>query len=883
MEIQKISIRIIIFDIHRKKNEGKLVNGTPEEQYIYYTQTLLRDSANINALFSEFPELSRLIDLKVNSIHLSKAEILKHLEQDKDSIIDLFCGGRPFSCAVSLKFTGDPHRGGKQAARLELDNGAVLYYKPHSLKQNIRYQQIYQYLCHQCGIACKNVQYLSYADHGWEENIENKSCSTKKEVQNYYFRMGIHLFIGYALSATDLHGENIIAHGEHPVIIDMETYPGYSINTKEGSAEEKIETILSDSVIHTGMLPVLTWGEGSSTVILSAMSSGESITTPFQVPVVKNRNTSNICIEYEPAKFQIKECIVRLNEKKIRPGEYVGELIDGFQAAYQATLTDQKVKEMMSGFFDDRARVVLRQTQQYHMYEVLSFHPDFMTDRKKRKALFSTMHKKGERTLQKQIRDYEADSLLELDIPYFELEGDSKNLYSADGRCFKNYFPEEPRKAWETHMKKLCKKDLERQCDLIRLSMAMVGQPVRKDFPVYPPQKVSWDASLLKNQIDVIVSRICQSAVIAGTDINWISMKFYDHSRWSFSSAGMYLYGGISGIAVLLAKYLSIFQNEAAANVFHLTVQKLKRHTKAFSQSSEAPVKTGLLEGEGSIVFSYFLLYQITKDREFLDLAKEHFLCMKKYIRQDTGSDVFSGISGAIITALFLYRETGNDLFLKEAVLTEKLLWERRVRQDHGIGWIVEGANVPFAGMAHGNSGILVAYAFLYETTKNPQYLRKIHPILQYEDSLYNDNMGNWLDLRHGKDTLQTMNAWCHGAPGILLARLKLEKHLKASIICKDIERCVRALFSNPGTDSLCLCHGLSGNIWIMRQYLKIHKNAALSFIYEKHCIFLLQILAQQDIWNPTETLNPALMNGISGAACVLIELYQEHFKGDCL
>ena len=26
----------------------------------------------------------------------------------------------------------------------------------------------------------------------------------------------------------------------------------------------------------------------------------------------------------------------------------------GFQAAYQATLTDQKVKEMMSGFFDDR-------------------------------------------------------------------------------------------------------------------------------------------------------------------------------------------------------------------------------------------------------------------------------------------------------------------------------------------------------------------------------------------------------------------------------------------------------------------------------------------------------------------------------------------------
>ena len=55
--------------------------------------------------------------------------------------------------------------------------------------------------------------------------------------------MGIHLFLGYALGATDLHGENIIAHGEYPVIIDMETYPGYlkQQSEKDGSSvEEKI-------------------------------------------------------------------------------------------------------------------------------------------------------------------------------------------------------------------------------------------------------------------------------------------------------------------------------------------------------------------------------------------------------------------------------------------------------------------------------------------------------------------------------------------------------------------------------------------------------------------------------------------------------------------
>ena len=35
-EIEKIAIRILILDIHRKKDEGKLPKGTPEEQYIYY-------------------------------------------------------------------------------------------------------------------------------------------------------------------------------------------------------------------------------------------------------------------------------------------------------------------------------------------------------------------------------------------------------------------------------------------------------------------------------------------------------------------------------------------------------------------------------------------------------------------------------------------------------------------------------------------------------------------------------------------------------------------------------------------------------------------------------------------------------------------------------
>ena len=117
------------------------------------------------------------------------------------------------------------------------------------------------------------------------KKIENIPCKNESEVEHYYFRMGIHLFLGYALGATDLHGENIIAHGEYPVIIDMETYPGYlkQQSEKDGSSvEEKINKsnrnkIRQITVIHTGMLPVLTWGRGNSRVLISAMGTEEKI------------------------------------------------------------------------------------------------------------------------------------------------------------------------------------------------------------------------------------------------------------------------------------------------------------------------------------------------------------------------------------------------------------------------------------------------------------------------------------------------------------------------------------------------------------------------------------------------------------------------------
>ena len=98
-----------------------------------------------------------------------------------------------------------------------------------------------------------------------------------------------------------------------------------------------------------------------------------------------------------------------------------------------------------------------------------------MKDRKQREELLQVLHKKGETQLQKELRDYEIQSLLELDIPYFEIDGNSRSIFDGNGKEYQGYLPCTPYESWIEHMKQLSCQDMEQQCDYIRLSMGLLN------------------------------------------------------------------------------------------------------------------------------------------------------------------------------------------------------------------------------------------------------------------------------------------------------------------------------------------------------------------------------------------------------------------------
>ncbi len=58
--------------------------------------------------------------------------------------------------------------------------------------------------------------------YGWTEFVEAQACDTPEQVQRFYERQGGYLALLYFLEATDFHLENLIAAGEHPVLVDLE-------------------------------------------------------------------------------------------------------------------------------------------------------------------------------------------------------------------------------------------------------------------------------------------------------------------------------------------------------------------------------------------------------------------------------------------------------------------------------------------------------------------------------------------------------------------------------------------------------------------------------------------------------------------------------------
>jgi lantibiotic modifying enzyme len=140
------------------------------------------------------------------------------------------------------------------------------------------------------------------------------------------------------------------------------------------------------------------------------------------------------------------------------------------------------------------------------------------------------------------------------------------------------------------------------------------------------------------------------------------------------------------------------------------------------------------------------------------------------------------------------------------------------------------------------------------------------------------------LDTRIGakKSAVATIpkqqHAWCHGAPGIGLARLLMVKHCTDAEIKKEVETAVETTLSRAFTGSHCLCHGMLGNVELLLQATQSPLFANRSDWQARARDVSAQIV--RDIAmkgplcaNPGSLESPGLMTGLAGIGYGLLRI----------
>jgi len=114
-------------------------------------------------------------------------------------------------------------------------------------------------------------------------------------------------------------------------------------------------------------------------------------------------------------------------------------------------------------------------------------------------------------------------------------------------------------------------------------------------------------------------------------------------------------------------------------------------------------------------------------------------------------------------------------------------------------------------GFSHGAAGIAFALLCLHGACGDARFLAAAEQALDYEAAVFYQSQGNWPDFRSAQKISPVCgNTWCHGAPGIGLARVGGLSQLDTPELRRDIETALsatRAMAGTEGYDHLCCGH----------------------------------------------------------------------------
>ncbi|AJH71606.1 type 2 lantibiotic biosynthesis LanM family protein [Bacillus cereus ATCC 4342] len=882
--IGQIGLKVLITEINMARTGHLLSGETEKERYASFINEFLQDKEYIQNLFNSYPVMVRLMVETVHSTVDAMFEIVYHYAEDRDQLVAIF--GGDFNTLTSIDLgAGDTHQNGRTVAMLNFNNKRKLVYKPRSLKTDELFNELLIWI-NKKGFKkpLKNLTVLSRDEYGYQEFISGSECNTQQEVENFYYRQGGYIALFYILNSTDFHHENIIADGEYPIFIDLETLFSNSIEfnnelTDNKSAFLKLSLNIKDSVFQSLMLPVKFSDDPLIDYDLSGLGiSGELEVEPSAVNALDNVYSDQIKMVKQKVKLKEFNNTPRIKQKKTNASDYIQEIINGFTDMYKLILNNKQEFTLDNGplyaFKNTFARQVFRATEAYARFVSASIHPNYLKNGIDREGLFYYLwHGINHQPKFSRIAKYEIQDLLRTDIPYFTFKVGSTSLFNSDKIEIKDFFDKTSIDVIKEKLNKLSDIDHDQQVEFIKQSLGAIATNEQKEYNPYGYKEV--EKSLLDtkeyykdqflNEAKKIGDEIVNRAIVGDNfkDALWFGLNLDNNEQFKLSPISIDLYNGSLGIVLflgILAKETNDekYKKYAVAGLNY--IENKLAHTKLQSTSA--------FSGYSSLSYVYAYLGKIWSDQKLINQSREYINKIDSLlIKNETTYDFVGGLSGSLLVLVRLYEEF-NFTELKPIcdLIAQKLLNQASNQIK---------TNTLLTGLAHGASGYawpLLEYA--YKMDQN-HLLNDILAILNYENSKVNDNQDNWLDLREN-ESFDAPAFWCHGAGGIGISRLMMSQIIENTNINGDLQKCINVLMTKGFGTSNTLCHGDFGNLDFLLTYAQVTKNNEYIKISREIGRHVLKQKEENGQWNLDQHGDVNILGfmiGISGIGFELLRL----------
>jgi type 2 lantibiotic biosynthesis protein LanM len=809
---QPLQLSFVSWKVGRQSSLDRLLAQSGQQPpgrglYLQFVREMLHGALLPFCL--EYAALARLLATLTELWIEAHAAFLQHLIEDWSAIEETLNNGAALREVVSLvPLLSDFHHGRRAVISLQIDRLRVVY-KPRSLGIEQAYNELLFWLNeHGCPLDLKVLQVIDRGSHGWVEFVAPKPCGDTAQLERHYQRTGALLCLLYVLDAVDCHYENLIAHGEQPVLVDAETLlqhrPQSELSKRPKTAQHIGFNKMSHSVVRTAMLPA--WhleADGSAAFDFSGVGSHIEQSAPYRGLQWAHVNTDFMTLSERNLVFSLPvDHVPTLGGAATPLLNWIPAIVTGFNRTYDflmdrrtALLAPVSPLRKLAG---QRVRFLFRATNTYARIIGQLEQPEYLRDGVERGIGLEIIKRPAARHTEKPniwpVWQLERQQMERLDIPHFTLCTDQDALQAVPDDPVRGLFEGPSFDAVLARIEGMGEAERAFQVKMIEgllylrtISSAHSAAPAGQPHSMIAPLAVAAtnDTHFLDEAI--AIARKLRELAVHGPDrtITWLApQSTFQQDSFRFQPTRDTLYSGRLGIAIFLAGLAKITGDGEYRELCFWTLQGYRQ------QLSEGKIRwerhgpssqLGLAEGLGGAVYALALIGQITGDEQILtDARTAARLVTPEAIARDSQLDVLGGTAGALLGLLALHRMVPDAAVLDSAIACGRHLLGQSVVAGPGRAWKTLVGR-PLLGFSHGAGGIAYALMELARVTGGAEFLSAACEAIAYEQSLFVAEAGNWPDLRESVALLgpadatespEPMCSWCHGAAGIGLARL---------------------------------------------------------------------------------------------------------------